>query len=79
MKIFFKKPNNKNTLEKSQLDSAVRLFENTTIFKSLLRIVFLAVTVSLASGLYVFADQVLMQQILPQNQSYIDYIQETIG
>lgn len=79
MKILLNKTSNKKTMSQSQLDSAVRLFENTTIFKSLLRIIFLSVTVSLASGLYVFADQVLMQQVLPQNQNYLNYIQDTIG
>ncbi|MDE5545291.1 MAG: hypothetical protein K2N92_01900 [Malacoplasma sp.] len=70
MKIFKSKKNDQK-IGQSQLDSAIRLFENTSIFKALLRIVFLAVTVSLASGLYVFADQVLMQKILPENNQYV--------
>ncbi len=73
MRIFevFKNKKNNQKIGQSQLDSAIRLFENTSIFKALLRIVFLAVTVSLASGLYVFADQVLMQKILPENHQYV--------
>lgn len=56
--------------EKSNATSAIKLFEQTSIFKSLFKIVFLAIVVSLASGIYVFADQILMVKLLPINPHY---------
>lgn len=79
MKIFKKNTNNKKKFNQSQLDSAVKLFENTSVLKALLRVVFLAVTVAFASGLYVFADQVLMQKILPHNQWFVQTTLKDIG
>lgn len=53
----------------SELKSTVKLFENTSIFKSLSKVIFLAVIASFVTGLYVFIDQVLMTKILPINLS----------
>ncbi|WP_412031922.1 MATE family efflux transporter [Malacoplasma muris] len=54
------------------VDSVVKLFEKTSVFKSLNKIVFLAVVVSLATGIYVFVDQILMVRILPLNPIFKD-------
>ncbi|MDE5553519.1 MAG: polysaccharide biosynthesis C-terminal domain-containing protein [Malacoplasma sp.] len=63
--------------EKSNATSAIKLFEQTSIFKSLFKIVFLAIVVSLASGIYVFADQILMVKLLPINTHY--NVQDVFG
>lgn len=66
------KNNSNNTFEENNtnVNSAIKLFENTSVFKSLLKIVFLAIVVSLATGIYVFADQILMVRVLPENKTY---------
>lgn len=67
---------NKQTVS-TELKSAQKLFEQTSVFKSLLKVVFLAVIVSFASGTYVFADQVLMTKILPTNQ--LGFVSSTLN
>lgn len=62
--------NNKFNDESSKINSAVKLFEHTSIFKSLFKIVTLAIIVSLATGIYVFVDQILMVRILPLNHNF---------
>lgn len=58
-------------MEKNKnIDSVTKLFENKSIFKSLNKVVFLAVVVSLATGIYVFVDQILMVKILPLNTQW---------
>ena len=76
---FFNKRSNKDKFNQNQLNSAVKLFEHTSVSKALLRVVFLAVVVAFASGLYVFADQVLMQKILPYNNSFVSKTLASIG
>lgn len=63
---------NQKSFKKTELSSSVKLFEQTSIFKSLLKVVFLAVVVSFVSGMYIFADQVLMTKILPLNQDFVN-------
>lgn len=62
--------NNKFSDDSSKVNSAVKLFENTSIFKSLFKIVTLAIIVSLATGIYVFVDQILMVRIIPLNHYF---------
>lgn len=62
--------NNKFSDESSKINSAVKLFEDTSIFKSLFKIVTLAIIVSLATGIYVFVDQILMVRIIPLNHNF---------
>lgn len=73
------KPTQQTSFTKIELKSSVKLFEQTSIFKSLMRVVFLSVIVSLVSGLYIFADQVLMTKILPLNQEFVDDTLKKIG
>lgn len=54
----------------SKIDSATQLFEKTSIFKALLKVIFLAIIVSLSIGIYVFVDQILMVKIIPLNTKY---------
>lgn len=68
--------NMNNKIDKAELNSSVKLFEQTSIFRSLLKVVFLAVVVSFVSGLYVFVDQVLMTKILPINQQ--NFVENTL-
>lgn len=53
-----------------ELSSSKKLFEQTNIWKSMIIVVSLAVGSSLISGLYVFADQVLMTKILSVNNNF---------
>ena len=62
--------NNKFSDESSKINSAVKLFEDTSIFKSLFKIVTLAIIVSIATGIYVFVDQILMVRIIPLNHNF---------
>lgn len=63
--------NSKNfSNHENKIKSAVKLFEETSVFKSLLKIVFMAIIVSLATGIYVFADQILIVQVLPTNHFF---------
>lgn len=56
------------------VDSVTKLFEKTSIFKSLNKVVFLAIVVSLATGIYVFVDQILMVRVLPLNTNWTNSV-----
>ncbi len=68
---------NDKKLTKVELKSSVKLFENTSLFKSLTKVIFLAILVSFSTGLYIFADQVMMTKILPISKS--NFLADTLN
>lgn len=54
----------------SRMKSTIKLFENTSLFKALLKVIFLSILVSLATGIYIFADQVMMTRLIPLNPEF---------
>lgn len=49
------------------MNSKTNIFEKENIFKLCIKVVLPSLIISLLFGIYVFADQVLMQQIIPNN------------
>ncbi|MEG1151047.1 MAG: MATE family efflux transporter [Malacoplasma sp.] len=64
--------NGNNTFDSfdSKFKSTIKLFEHTSLIKSLSKVIFLSILVSFATGIYVFVDQIMMTRLIPLNHSF---------
>lgn len=54
----------------SKFKSTIKLFEQTSLIKALSKVIFLSILVSLATGVYVFVDQIMMTRLIPLNPNF---------